>query len=265
MPTKKETEKQLDYAKGYRDALVDTWESVIKLATKGYSSRELQIMSKTQSLESRQQIEAKISELEADFAQDDIIEAEDIKVIHQTEPKPIIAVNLRPGMSYMIREPKPSRCYKMFEKEIAAGKTGLCVSRQSPREVRDNYKIGRSRVIWLSLYEKQDAPLPPSALGMITDDSFQADANDVYVQPAALPVLFSHITNFLDGNPGGIVVLDGLEYLTSHTKFQSLMNFLQMINEHIKQTGSYLLLSANPQAFDDRQFSQLETEMSQVL
>ena len=263
MASKKELEKKLDYAKGYRDALIDTWESVMKLATKGLSSREMQIMSKTQAHDARQLIEAKIAELEADFEQDDIIDADDI--VPEEIIKPIISVNMRPGMSYMIREPKPSRCYKMFEKEIATGKEGLCVSRLSPREVRENFSIGRSKVIWLSLYEKRDMPLPPSALGMVTEPDDQVDANDVYIQPAALPVLFSHITNFLDGNPGGVVVLDGLEYMISHNKFTSMMNFLQMINEHIKQTDSYMIISANPQAFDAKQFSQLETEVSQVL
>jgi hypothetical protein len=264
MASKKEIEKKLDYAKGYRDALVDTWENVIKLATRGYSSRELQIMSKSQAHEARQQIEAKIAELEADFAQDDIIEAEDIKAVMVHEPMPILSVNVKPGMSYMVREPKPSRCYKMFEREIASGKSGLCVSRQSPREVRENFKIGKSMVFWLSLYEKQETNLPPSALGMAgaTD---QADANDEYVKPSDLAKLFSLIANFLAGNPGGIVVFDGLEYMNSHCKFTSLMNFLQGVNEHVKQTGSYLVVSANPAAWDQKEFSQLETEMSQVI
>jgi hypothetical protein len=181
------------------------------------------------------------------------------------EPKPILSVNVKPGNSYMLKEPKPVRCFKMYEREIANGKPGLCVSRMSPREVRDNYSIGRSKVIWLCQYESHDTPLPPSALGLESPATEQAGANDIYIQPAALPVLFSHVTNFLDGNPGGIIVLDGLEYMALHNKFSSLMNFLQMINEHVKQTGSCLVISANPMAFDAKQFSQLETEMSQVL
>ena len=265
MASKKDTEKKLDYARGYKDALVDTWENVIKLATRGYSSRELQIMSKTQALEAKQQIEARIAELEADFAQDDIIEAEDIRTVMAAEPKAVLSVNVKPSMVYMVKEPKPSRSFKMFEREISSGKMGLCVSRLSPVEVRGSFRIGKSPIIWLSQVEQKDMNLPLSALGLGDDPVSKPEADDICIQPAALPVLFSHITNFLDGNKGGIVVMDGLEYINSHTKSGSLLNFLQMIIEHVKLTGSCLVISANPSAWDIKDLSQLETEMSQVI
>jgi hypothetical protein len=266
MASKKETEKKLDYARGYRDALVDTWETVIKLATKGFSSRELQIMSKSNAMEAREQIDAKIAQLEAELTQNDAIDADgDIKLVGVAEAKPTMSVNMRPGMSYMVKEPKPARCYKMFEKEIAAGKVGLCVSRSSPTEIRDDYKIGKSQVIWLTSNEKLDTNLPPSALGVMTDDRDAAGANDEYVQPTALHIPYSVIINFLDGNHGGVVVFEGLEYLISHNKFTSVLNFLQKINEYFKNTNSILIVSVNPSAFEPKQLSQLETEMNQVL
>jgi hypothetical protein len=265
MASKKEIEKKLEYARGYRDALVDTWENVVKLATKGYSSRELQIVSKTHALETRQSIEARIAELEADFAQDEIIEAEDIKTAMAAESKAAVSVNVKPGMVYMVKEPKPSRSFRMFEREISSGRVGLCVSRLSPVEVRGSFKIGKSHIIWLSQVEQKDMNLPLSALGLGDNPASQAEPDDIYIQPAALPVLFSHITNFLDGNAGGMVVLDGLEYINSHTKSGSLLNFLQMIIEHVKLTNSCLVISANPSAWDTRELSQLETEMSQII
>jgi len=265
MASKKDIEKKLDYARGYKDALIDTWEGVIKLATRGYSSRELQIMSKTQALEARQQIEARIAELEADFAQDDIIEVEEIKTAMASDAKPVLSVNAKPGMVYMVKEPKPSRSFRMFEREISTGKPGLCVSRLSPVEVRGSFKIGKSPIIWLSQVEQKDMNLPLSALGIGDNHADKADADDTYIQPAALPVLFSHITNFLDGNKGGMVVMDGLEYINSHTKSGSLLNFMQMIIEHVKLTGSCMVISANPSAWETKDLSQLETEMSQVI
>jgi hypothetical protein len=266
MDSKNEIEKKLEHARGYRDALVDTWELVIKLATKGYSSRELQIMSKSHGMEAREQIGAKIAKLEADLAQFDKIDTEDeIKRVGTAEAKLTISVNLKPGMSYMITEPKPSRCYKMFEKEIASGKAGLCVSRSSPTEIRDNYKIGKSMVVWLTSNEKLDTNLPPSALGVMVDDRDAAGANDEYVQPTALHIPYSIILNFLNGNRGGVIVFEGMEYLVSHNKFPSVLNFFQKINEDCKNTNSILIVSVNPSAFEPKQLSQLETEINQVL
>lgn len=266
MDSKKKTEKNLEYARGYRDALVDTWETVIKLATKGFSSRELQIMSKSNAMEAIEQIDVKIAQLEAELAQNEIIDTDD-PIDPMPEVIPVISVNVKPGMSYMVKEQKPARCYKMFEKEIATGKTGLCVSRTSPTVIRDNYRIGKTQVIWLTSSERMDTNLPPSALGVMTDDRDAAGANDEYVQPNGngLSFLYSYMLNFLDGNHGGIIVFEGLEYLISHNNFPSVLKFFQKINEDFKSTNSIFIVSVNPSAFDSKQLSQLENEMNQVL
>ena len=74
MADKEETQKALHYAKGYHDALVDTWAAILKMATKGYSPQEIQIVAKTKSNDAIREWEFKISQLEADLVQDDIID-----------------------------------------------------------------------------------------------------------------------------------------------------------------------------------------------
>ncbi|MBU4070935.1 MAG: DUF835 domain-containing protein, partial [Candidatus Thermoplasmatota archaeon] len=112
---------------------------------------------------------------------------------------------------------------------------------------------------------KVDMNLPPSALGLATDSGEQGNVNDEHMQPSALPMIYSMILNFLDGNRGGLVLIEGLEYLTSHNTFQSMLAFLQKVNEDVKRTGSRLIVSVNHSAFELKQFSHLETEMSQVV
>jgi hypothetical protein len=264
MASKKELEKKLEYARGYRDALVDTWESVIKLVTKGYSSRELQIMGKTQYHDAKYQMDAKIAELEADYSQDEIIDADDRENL---PPMPVTrkSTPLKPGMSIMFKESRPAKCYELFQKEIASGRPGICISRISPREIRDSYIIGKTRVIWLTNSEKSSGNLPPSALGLAQDDS--DDDNDMYVHPSGsgLPSAFSTVLDFIGGNPNSVVLLEGLEYISAQTKFDTVLNFFQMLNESVKKSGANLIISVNPNAFDPRQFSQLETEINQVV
>ncbi|MCK5309207.1 MAG: DUF835 domain-containing protein, partial [Thermoplasmata archaeon] len=55
------------------------------------------------------------------------------------------------------------------------------------------------------------------------------------------------------------------EYLVTHNSFQSLMNFLQKLNEYVVQKGYNLVLSANPTAFEPKHFSHLESEMSKII
>jgi len=264
MTSKQEIEKKLEYARGYRNALVDTWESVIKLATKGYSSRELQIMSKTQYLEARTQLDAKIATLEADFAQDDILDTDD-KSAFPPVPVSRKMAPMKPGMSIMFKESRPAKCYELLQKEIAAGRPGLCIARLSPGEIRGTYSIGKAQIIWLTNSEKGGDSLPPSALGLAQDDD--DSENDIYVHPSGsgLPSAFSTALDFMSGHHDGIILVEGLEYISSQTKFETVLSFLQMLNESVKKSGANLVVSVNASAFDPRQFSQLETEMNQVI
>ena len=58
-----ETEFSKGYIKGYREGLQDAWEELSKLAAKGYSPTELQIMMKSSRAALGQKVEEKIAEI----------------------------------------------------------------------------------------------------------------------------------------------------------------------------------------------------------
>ena len=266
MVDKKEIEKSLEYARGYHVALVNTWEEVLKMATKGYSSHEVQIVAKTKSVDAIRKIEQKITELEEALAQDDIIEIDDGKpVIGLTEEEPILEVHMSPRMSYLVKEPKPARCYEMVQREIANDRPALIIARTSPEIIRERYEIGKQQVIWLTMNEMVPDNLPPSALGVANATHDTPNFNDEYVKPGDLPKLYSLALNFIDGHEDGVLLFEGFEYLVTHNSFQSLMNFLQKLNEYVVQKGYNLVLSANPTAFEPKHFSHLESEMSKII
>ena len=70
---KEKKETPLEYAKGYRDAVVDTWEETMKMASKGYTAHEMQIMVKSQAYAAKRKIEDTIDELECDAQKNNII------------------------------------------------------------------------------------------------------------------------------------------------------------------------------------------------
>jgi hypothetical protein len=266
MTEKEDIRKNLEYARGYRDALVDTWEEVLKMATKGYSPQEIQIIAKTKSNDAKRKIELKISELEADLAQDDIIDTDEMQpVTGITEVEPIMEVNMTPRMSYLIKESKPARCYDMIQKELVRNRPALIIARTSPNDIRDRYDIGKTMVIWLTMNEKITDNLPPSALGVAGMAHEISGENDEYIKPADLPKLYSLALNFIDGHSDGVILFEGFEYLVTHNSFQSLMNFFQKLNEYVVQKEFNMVLSLNPSSFDQRQLSLLETEMSSIL
>jgi hypothetical protein len=249
LKAKKET--SMDYARGYRDAIVDTWEEVMKMATKGYTSHEMQIMVKSQAYAAKRKIEETIDELEKEAQKGQIIEAEPEAALEGVaEGDLIMELHLKPRLSYLVKESKPERCFSIFERELQAGKKGLCIARESPRELRERYELGKTQIVWLTMSEKIDSV---------------SDEYDEYLEPTNLPLLFSYVLNFLEGQPDGVILLEGIEYMISHNKFNTILKFVQKVNEELHKREANLLMSLSPQALEPRNFSLLEREMGNVV
>jgi len=263
----KDKEMSLEYARGYRDALEDTWEEVLKMATKGYTSQELQIMVKSKAYASKKKIDQMVTELEDALSKEDIIDAEaDIQLVGVEDATPVHIVDIQPRLSYLVREDKPSRCFEMFQNAIKEGRPGLCIARMSPMQIREKYDIGETQVIWLTMSERGDDALPPSALGIRLDSMrTTSGSEDEYLGPSNLPMLYGMLVNFLDGNQNGIVLLEGIEYLGSHNKFGSVLKFIQSTNEKVGSASANLILAVNPATLEPRNYSLLEREVSMVV
>lgn len=277
---KKDSEKSLDYLYGYRDGLEDIWEDVLKMSTKGYSSHEMQIVVKSKAYSSKKKIDDEISRVEAaqGLGGGQSAFPEEMPSVSArersssvgippagAEPEIQVVKDLKQGMSYLIKEPKPSWVFKIFERQIANGSPGLCVIRMSPLRVKEQYDLGMSKIIWLTKHEKVPEHLPPSAIGLATINAGNDELEEEYVDPSNLPILFARIIDFLDGHEGSVTLLEGVEYMISHNKFGSVMSFIQKLNERVVTSRANLLLSVNPQALEDIQLNQLEREMSETL
>ena len=253
---KDDKEKSLDYLYGYRDGLEDVWEEVLKMATKGYNSQEMQIFVKSRSYSSKKKIDDEIIKVEAVQKGIEPVVEELPPMPIDAEPEIAIVKELKPGLSYLVKEPKPSKIFEVFEKNVQSGKPGLCIIRMSPIQVKEKYDLGMAKIIWLTKSEKTPENLPPSAIGLASLPAGHDDLEEEYIDPSAgLPILFSRIVNFLDGHDGAVVLLEGVEYMISHNKFSSVMGFIQKMNEHVVTSGANLILAINPQAIQPIEFS----------
>lgn len=88
------------YVKGYQEGLQDAWDEIVKLCTKGYTSREMQIMAKTKRSMLYQQVQQKVDELERALGRKLSGPA-----VQATQPQPApMQVQLIPGWSYVVKE-----------------------------------------------------------------------------------------------------------------------------------------------------------------
>jgi hypothetical protein len=237
-----------DYAKGFikgfQEGLQEAWEEIIKLSTKGYTSRELQIMAKTKKSMLFQRVQQKIDDLEKATGRKLVLP----DIAHPVAP--LAAVQLLPGWSYVIKEERPEKSFALFASLLTQGSRGLCISRSHPDVLKQKYKF-EAEALWLTKTEKSPTP--------------ETQNEPEYVSPNNLVHLASSIKDFLAKGEKGAVVIEGLEYLNTQNDFKSVLKFVQLINEQIILDKGFLLVPVDEATMDTKDFSLIEREMSQVL
>jgi hypothetical protein len=232
------------YIKGFQEGLQEAWDEIIKLSTKGYTSRELQIMAKTKRSMIFQRVQQKVDELERALGKK--LTSVEVAVV-QPAAQPVQAI---PGWSYVVKEERPDKSFALFTSILTHGSKGLCISRTHPDVLKQKYGFD-AESIWLT---KTETAQPPSGQRSIE-----------YVSPNNLARLASSVRDFLSKGPNGAVIIEGLEYLTTQNDFRSVLKFFQLINEQVVLDKGYLLVPVDSATMDPKDFSLIEREMSQVL
>jgi len=233
------------YIKGFQEGLQEAWDDIIKLSTKGYTSRELQIMAKTKRSMLYQRVQQKVDELERALGRKLAIAG-----MPGQSATPVVVPKLMAGWSYVVKEDRPERSFAIFTGLVSQGARGLCISRTHPDTLKQKYGF-QAESLWLTKTESSQAQ--PESKGV------------EYVSPNNLAHLASAIRDFLSKGGNGAVIIEGLEYLTTQNDFKSVLKFIQLINEQIVLDKGYLLIPVDEATMDPKDFSLIEREMSQVL
>lgn len=221
------------YLKGFEAGLKEAWLEISRLTTRGYSSTELSIMAKSKLAVIQRDVEARARQL----SQAEV----DIEEIEAAVPSG--ALPDRQG-SYIVKEQKAAVVFDYFATLLQSGRRGLCMTRTHPRELAGHFDAKGVRFLWLSKSEGD------------AGNSVQS------VSPTELAKLASLAVGFMEKEKKSSVLLEGIEYLISQNGFQSVLKFVQMLNERSMLHDSYVLLSVNPQAMGEKEYRQLAKEMT---
>ena len=239
-----EDDSARSYIKGFQEGLQEAWDEIIKLSTKGYTSRELQIMAKTKKSMLYQRVQQKVDELERMLGRK-------LSTDQAAPSAPAkMPAELTPGWSYVIKEDRPERSFSMFTTLLSRGARGLCISRTHPDILKQKYGF-KADALWLTKTE--------------TAQSSGNVKGTEYVSPNNLAHLASAIRDFLSKGENGAVIIEGLEYLNTQNDFKSVLRFFQLINEQIVLDKGYLIVPVDEGTMDSKDFSLIEREMSQVI
>jgi tetratricopeptide (TPR) repeat protein len=153
----------------------------------------------------------------------------------------IDAIELKDSFTYLIPEERSSKTYQLLKKIINEGKSGFCITRTFPDKIRDRYRLGDTPILWLSNVSKEDA-----------------------VRPKDLEKLSLSLEEFLS-KQGGVVLLDGIEYLITNNNFITVLKLIQSLRDQVAINRSILLLSINPSTMDSHQINLLKREVDMVI
>lgn len=134
---------------------------------------------------------------------------------------------------------------------------------ERPRMIRSvaSHGGGGAPVLWISRENpsaaKERAPLMPGGSRSLWMTRMEGEGK---VNPSNLEALGEAASGHLKAHSGGLVALEGVEYLCSQNGFAPVLKLLQFLRDLAQDAGGHLLVSVNPGAFEKREVSLLESD-----
>ncbi len=176
-----------------------------------------------------------ISELRGLFISPTLEEPQEIT--SETECTPM---DLEAGYTYILDGEDNMSGYAIFANMVKNGMPGLCITRNNPEKIRNNYGLAKTPFVWLTKNKTTDQPT---------------------IDPNELFKLHPTITNFIERAENGIVLIDGLEYLILENDLKSVIKFTEQTNDTIMSSEFRLMLQIDPGVFESRDYHLLKRWM----
>lgn len=226
------------YLKGYEEGMREALGELIAMTCrKSYTSTEIQILAKNQRISIPKRRLAKKKELELELGT-----SLDVKEELSVEPNQEAA----PGKTLLIKGEGNQQAMADFRDLVRAGWDGLCVSRTSPKEVKQ-FVGCECTVLWLT-----------------KADPMAGEDREEYLLPTETAKMQTVIRNFLTKNKGkpSVILLDGMTYIVTNTDFRSFLKIAQKLKDDVYQARSLLLLPYEPKNLPESEVNLLINEMS---
>jgi len=149
---------------------------------------------------------------------------------------------LEKSFSYLVEEDKPEASYQLFMNALKKGMRGYCITRNYPAKIRTKFDLGETPVVWLSNVGRENT-----------------------IRPKDLEKLSLSLEQFLSQAGGGIVLLDGLEYLITNNNFITVLRLIQSLRDQVAINQSILLMAVNRSTLESHQLNLLEREVDYTI
>jgi hypothetical protein len=142
---------------------------------------------------------------------------------------------LEEAHSYLAQDPKAA--FESFSELVRSGREGLMITRIYPANVRKEYGIQTTPIRWLA--EEKGAEVIP---------------------PGDLLGLSLTVKDFMEKAKKPVVMLHGVEYLTTINGFTPILRLIQGLGDENATRNGILILPVTPKSLDEREEALLATE-----
>jgi hypothetical protein len=151
--------------------------------------------------------------------------------------KPLTTM-LEKGRSYAVEEKGTEASFRVFASELNSGRKGLIISRTHPEQIREEFGLRNTPIIWLAHRPAKEA-----------------------LSPSNLPLLERTVMRFMRDGRNTVVLVDGLDKLILETSSQRALRFLFALEDEALVRGSRLILSFDPNGLSERDLALLMRNM----
>lgn len=145
------------------------------------------------------------------------------------------------GGIYLFDRSKGNQGWEAFADQVKHNVQGLCLTRQNPKKIREQYGLEKTPIIWLTG----------------TDDP----QGEITMKADNLTSLTATIIKFISGTKHGLVLIDGMEYLVTRNGFEAVLKVINFLNDKVMQSDCTVICCLDPMTLEDRQHRMLLTEM----
>jgi tetratricopeptide (TPR) repeat protein len=147
------------------------------------------------------------------------------------------------GFNYLIYEEKTDATFKLFAELVAAGSPGLCITTLYPAKLKKMYKMGDTKILWLSDSKDEPGALSPTRL------DFE---------------ITRELTRFIKDQKDAVILMDGFGYLTLENEFDKVRKFIKRTNDLASMNQSTFIVVVNPNAFSKETVTTLSRDFDKV-
>jgi hypothetical protein len=153
------------------------------------------------------------------------------------EDKPVEKPQLKKGTVYLVKGRDVERSYTLFAEAVGQDTDGLLIVRRVPPKIKAAPNFPHVHALRLSQKEEENVLFPTQLHKM------------VYL-----------ISEMVNNQKNPVILLDGIEYLIVHNRFEPVLKQLYIIREVLTRHGGILLIPLDPEAFSEKELGFLEKE-----